>query len=191
MVPATFFWHSFPPVTRLASHKRNPKQKNNTKKYPGVAPQTNTLAVNGPLYRKTYVPNEQALPGNCSQGQLTQTGANQLHDTGKWLRSALGDFLPAQWDSNTMYARSTDIDRTFESAENLLQGLFPGSGPDNGVADVVNIWTVEKGYDFVDVGQNKVCVFWAVLIKAIHVPHQSAAALPQAQSSLHCHFAVA
>lgn len=30
-----------------------------------------------------------------------------------------------KWDSTRMFARSTDVDRTYASAENLLQTLFP------------------------------------------------------------------
>ena len=31
--------------------------------YPGIAPQTQTVNINGPLYRKNYIPNQGALPG--------------------------------------------------------------------------------------------------------------------------------
>lgn len=121
---------------------------------------SNVVPFDGTLYRKNYVPGEGPLPGNCSQGQLTMVGAQMLRDTGTWLRSQYDDFLPPAWDHKVMYARSTDIDRTYESAENLLQTLFPAGvakADDDSNVDVINIWTVEKGYDFVDVAQNTPC----------------------------------
>lgn len=81
-----------------------------------------------------------ALTGNCSQGQLTNTGAEMLRSTGAWLRQMLGSSLPMSWDPATMFARSTDIDRTYESAENLLQTLFPSPGASSSNASVINIW---------------------------------------------------
>lgn len=126
--------------------------------YPGLAPTTNLVPFDGQMFRKNYIANAGPLPGNCSQGQLTTVGAQMLRDSGTWLRTELGDLLPAHWDPNTMYARSTDIDRTYESAENLLQALFeplPLNDPDE--TNVANIWTVEKGFDMLDVAQNAKC----------------------------------
>jgi hypothetical protein len=97
------------------------------------------------------------LTGNCSQGQLTNRGAEMLRSTGVWLRQMLGSSVPLDWDDATMYARSTDIDRTFESAENLLQALFPSSSGSSSNASVINIWTIEKGLDDLDVAQNRPC----------------------------------
>jgi len=65
-----------------------------------------------------------------------------------------------------MFARSTDIDRTYSSAENLLSTLFTPSSLESvyeklkrgiEVSDVINIWTIEKGKDDLDVEQNEVC----------------------------------
>jgi len=82
-----------------------------------------------------------------------------LRSSGQWLRQELGGFLPMHWDPTIMYARSTDIDRTYESAENLLQALFPSPSPRGGgnTANVMNIWTIEKGFDDLDVAQNVKC----------------------------------
>lgn len=125
--------------------------------YPGIAPVKSFQDFDGQLYRKAYIEGRGALTGNCSQGQLTNRGAEMLRSTGRWLRSMLGSSLPLAWDPNTMYARSTDIDRTYESAENLLQELFPSSAGDAFNASVINIWTIEKGLDDLDVAQNMPC----------------------------------
>ena len=90
--------------------------------YPGIAPVSNTQDFDGQLYRKTYIAQDGTLTlvGNCSQGQLTNTGAEMLRSTGRWLRSKLDGFLPETWDDSRMYARSTDMDRTYESAGEQL-----------------------------------------------------------------------
>ncbi len=94
--------------------------------YPGVGPVSSTQAFDNQLYRKTYIAQNSpaTLVGNCSQGQLTNTGANMLRATGQWLREKLDGFLPETWDDSRMYARSTDIDRTYESAGQLLVVVF-------------------------------------------------------------------
>ena len=125
--------------------------------YPQIAPVSPQVSFNGQLYRKVYLPHREALKGNCSQGELTNVGAGQLRDTGSWLRSLLNGFLPPQWDPNTMFARSTDLDRTYATAENLLQILFPPRNANGSFSDVINIWTIEKGYDDLDVAQNAAC----------------------------------
>lgn len=129
--------------------------------YPQSGPVAPNVDFSGQLYRKTYIPNREALPGNCSQGELTDNGALQLQATGKWLRNRLQGFLSNTWDHKTCYARSTNLDRTYASAENLLSTLFEpspsGRRRDIEVTDVINIWTIEAGYDDLDVAVNAPC----------------------------------
>lgn len=71
---------------------------------------------------------EQSLAGSCYLGQLLLSGHLQCFDLGNQLRSyyveQLGlihpTFTPAQF-----YLRSTCIDRTLESLQSILRGIFP------------------------------------------------------------------
>lgn len=66
-------------------------------------------------------------------GQLTALGMRQEYELGLKLRALYVDehqLLPAQYKSETLYARSTDTDRTIMSAQTFLMGLYPpGTGP--------------------------------------------------------------
>ncbi len=75
--------------------------------------------------RKTYMKGRNALPGNCSLGQLTMTGAAQHVLLGQALRMRYADFLPARYNASVVFARSTDVERTVLSARSLFRGLFP------------------------------------------------------------------
>lgn len=78
-------------------------------------------------------------------GELTSLGMQQEYQLGTGMRSLYVDkyhLLPANYTNGTMYIRSTDYDRTLESAQSLLMGLYPpGTGPvmpDNGVPALPN-----------------------------------------------------
>jgi hypothetical protein len=61
-------------------------------------------------------------------GELTEKGINQEIQLGKQLRIKYIDqyhLLPKVYDANTLYARSTDKNRTIKSADALLLGLYP------------------------------------------------------------------
>jgi lysosomal acid phosphatase len=77
-------------------------------------------------------------PGSKDQwpeglGQLTPLGMNQEYLLGISLRAMYVDqyhLLPEHFTANTIYVRSSDYDRTLESAQALLTGLYPpGTGP--------------------------------------------------------------
>lgn len=65
-------------------------------------------------------------------GQLTGKGMNQHFALGTKLRKKYVDekgLLPAEYQTDTIYVRSTDYDRTLMSAQSLLLGLYPpGTG---------------------------------------------------------------
>lgn len=72
-------------------------------------------------------------------GQLTAKGMQQEYSLGAKLRKRYIDetqLLPSHYQHNTIYVRSTDVERTLMSAESFLMGLYPeGTGPhqrDNG-----------------------------------------------------------
>mmetsp|Transcript_396 Transcript_396/g.588 ORF Transcript_396/g.588 Transcript_396/m.588 type:complete len:476 (+) Transcript_396:159-1586(+) len=56
---------------------------------------------------------------------LTPLGKSMMKALGKFLRKRYGKILSEHWDPFTMSARSTDFDRTRNSATLLLQSLFP------------------------------------------------------------------
>eukprot|EP01098_Paradermamoeba_levis_P002373 TRINITY_DN12775_c0_g1_i1.p1 TRINITY_DN12775_c0_g1~~TRINITY_DN12775_c0_g1_i1.p1 ORF type:complete len:201 (-),score=42.20 TRINITY_DN12775_c0_g1_i1:3-605(-) len=79
-----------------------------------------------PFYVKHYLPNEQALPGDCYLGQLTSQGFLLMRDLGKRLReryvadpsspsssrSSSNGFLSPFLLPHELYLRSTDVPRT-------------------------------------------------------------------------------
>lgn len=66
-------------------------------------------------------------------GELTPRGMNQEYQLGASLRKKYIDryhLLPEHYLAETLYVRSTDINRTLMSAESFLLGLYPlGTGP--------------------------------------------------------------
>lgn len=64
-------------------------------------------------------------------GQLTTIGKQQHYRFGQWLRQRYGDvLLPRTYSENQIYVRSTDYDRTLDSAYCNLAGLYPPTGDD-------------------------------------------------------------
>ena len=66
-------------------------------------------------------------------GQLTAEGMRQEYELGKQFRKHYIDethLLPANYQQESMYVFSTDVERTLMSAESVLMGLYPpGTGP--------------------------------------------------------------
>lgn len=58
-------------------------------------------------------------------GQLTNLGKQQHYALGQYLRSRYADFLPATYNEEDIYVRSTDVDRTLMSVDANLAGLYP------------------------------------------------------------------
>jgi hypothetical protein len=83
-------------------------------------------------------------PATLSEGesQLTIQGQNQHYQNGKYLRSIYGAEAPngiqgldtTYDDFSEVYARSSDFDRTINSASSLLMGLFPANASLGGTA---------------------------------------------------------
>ncbi|XP_037029743.1 prostatic acid phosphatase-like [Bradysia coprophila] len=58
-------------------------------------------------------------------GQLTNLGKQQHYNLGKWLRNRYDNLISDKYSKDTVFIRSTDVDRTLMSAEADLAGLFP------------------------------------------------------------------
>jgi len=100
------------------------------------------------LYRRTYLSNRELLPGNCSLGQLTEKGIQQHLQLGAELRSLYVDqyqFLPPQLDLNSIWVRSTDVPRTFQSAMANLWALYPPATRPDGTIGIIDLHTMDGG----------------------------------------------
>ena len=83
------------------------------------------------------------FPPSCTSGELLVEGMRQHHELGTIYRKYLVDdlqFLPDYFDSSLVYVRSTNSQRTFDSAVSFLQGLYPPADPNEFV-------TIDAGDD--------------------------------------------
>jgi len=106
----------------------------------------NSKEYAGRLFRKKFMDGREPLLGDCSEGQLTAQGAEELRDLGADFATAYINtgFLSSRLDPSQVYVRSTNIDRTFESAINLMLGLYPLTDDVCTIADVLNIYTLDE-----------------------------------------------
>ncbi|KAI8070398.1 histidine phosphatase superfamily [Gongronella butleri] len=66
--------------------------------------------------------------GDCEFGQLTDKGKDMHRDLGRQLRSIYVDqlgYLPNDFELEQMFVRTTNVWRTKNSAEGLMDGLYP------------------------------------------------------------------
>ncbi|EDQ92412.1 uncharacterized protein MONBRDRAFT_30813 [Monosiga brevicollis MX1] len=87
--------------------------------------------------RPTNLANEKQklsmLPGGCHLGCLTKTGRQDVFELGRRLRTRYMEeiaFLPTDYNSEQVTVRSTNIERTIESARMVVSGLFGTIGED-------------------------------------------------------------
>jgi acid phosphatase len=98
------------------------------------------------LYIKNWIPNRNFYNGNCGRGVLTKRGYDQHIRNGQYLKSTFSTFLPSRINKQSFeskfYVRSTNVPRTFLSAESLLTGLYPPSTRDGDFN--ININTIDE-----------------------------------------------
>lgn len=79
------------------------------------------------------IPNSPPFEWELAPGELTAEGMRQEYELGAQHRQAYIEqyrLLPSHYDSESMYVRSTDVNRTLMSAQSFLMGLYPlGTGP--------------------------------------------------------------
>ncbi|HLB33285.1 MAG: hypothetical protein A3F67_02865 [Verrucomicrobia bacterium RIFCSPHIGHO2_12_FULL_41_10] len=135
-------------------------------------------------------------------GQLTPLGMRQEYELGKKFHHRYIDrekLLPRFYQPETLYVRSSDIDRTLMSAQSVLMGLYPpGSGPLIGTSfftkrpalpnrfQPVPIHTVPKKQDSLLIPDNKVTCNFYKLVKTIVA---SSPAWKQKEAEIKPHFA--
>lgn len=57
-------------------------------------------------------------------GQLTTVGMRQLNSFGKFIKNYYSSFWNSTYDRSKVYVRSTDYDRTLQSAYSFLSGAY-------------------------------------------------------------------
>eukprot|EP01112_Ceratiomyxa_fruticulosa_P021415 TRINITY_DN7520_c0_g1_i1.p1 TRINITY_DN7520_c0_g1~~TRINITY_DN7520_c0_g1_i1.p1 ORF type:complete len:416 (-),score=52.09 TRINITY_DN7520_c0_g1_i1:182-1429(-) len=112
----------------------------------------NNTTTTDRLYRKSYLNDREVIhPGNCNLGQLTSKGYDQHYRLGAKLRNLYVDtykFLSANFDPTEVWVRSTDVPRTIQSAQGLLNGFYPRIFQNvNNTISVLNINTIEEEMD--------------------------------------------
>ncbi|XP_075393970.1 testicular acid phosphatase [Tenrec ecaudatus] len=84
-----------------------------------------------PLISYPLDPHKEAAPTLWPRGlgQLTGEGVRQQLELGRFLRNRYQHFLSPEYRREEVYIRSTDFDRTLESALANLAGLYPEAAP--------------------------------------------------------------
>eukprot|EP01133_Synstelium_polycarpum_P003485 gene3485-3980_t len=103
------------------------------------------------MFRKTYLPNRNYWPGNCSDGQLTQLGFEQHLQVGSVFRELYVNkyqLLSPTLDLSEIWVRSTDVPRTLQSAQAEITAMYPPSAAGGASSiDVVEIHTMDSYYE--------------------------------------------
>ncbi|XP_028402517.1 lysophosphatidic acid phosphatase type 6-like [Dendronephthya gigantea] len=86
------------------------------------------------------------LRGGCRMGQMTITGQQQTFELGRKLKELYIDdlnFIGQTFDPNSIYLRTTYVERTIESLRCLVAGMFAGH-----IQEPVTFWTMPLDDEF-------------------------------------------
>lgn len=95
------------------------------------------------LYRLSYLPGREVYPGDCHYGQLTVRGAEQHLVLGAELRKAYVDNTKLVAGVDEIWVRSTYVQRTVNSIQANIDGMFPLEGAESDVP-VVPVRTMDS-----------------------------------------------
>eukprot|EP00741_Cyanophora_paradoxa_P002437 tig00000076_g2362.t1 len=96
------------------------------------------------VYEKVYMKGKEKLRGNCPMGELTNIGIAQHLKLGGEYRKRYVDqygLLSPQLKEGEIFVRSTDIQRTQQSAQSFLRGLYPAA--ERPAGSIIRIHTAE------------------------------------------------
>ena len=88
---------------------------------------------------------------------MTNIGKQQHYSLGQWIRNRYGgSLLDDNYSENQIYIRSSDVDRTHESAQANLAGIYPAQGKqvwnDNLLWVPIPVHTVDLSTDYLVAG---------------------------------------
>lgn len=131
------------------------------------------------LYAQNYINDHSPLPGNCFNGQLTTKGRLQMENVGKELRNRYikdeespkpTQYLPKFLNLTDIFVRSTDSKRTLETAQCLMNSIYPPENRDHGLKGVITIHTKDKSSE--NMYARSGCPALPVLKKAVYESEQ-------------------
>ena len=94
--------------------------------------------------RSTFLPIDSFGNIKLSFGELSNYGALQNLEIGKKYRKRYSNFLNLNYDKNQMYIRTSDVERTLESINKQLEGIF------NKQIDQKDFIIVNNGFNFLN-----------------------------------------
>eukprot|EP01104_Vermistella_antarctica_P004761 TRINITY_DN1518_c0_g1_i5.p1 TRINITY_DN1518_c0_g1~~TRINITY_DN1518_c0_g1_i5.p1 ORF type:complete len:434 (+),score=83.09 TRINITY_DN1518_c0_g1_i5:329-1630(+) len=102
------------------------------------------------LFRRTFMEGRNEFKGNCMTGQLTSQGYEQHVGNGEMLRANYIEstsFLPDSFEASSFHLRADNSDRTIQSAQALITGLYPPQMNASGLTEIIDIHTADETYD--------------------------------------------
>ena len=114
---------------------------------PTVTDSGASLDAPGRLYRLSYMPGREMLPGNCMYGQLTAKGAAQHYALGKNFNAAYLQVNPIVSAYTDVWVRSTNLQRTVNSVQADLLSVFPLPPSPQAQQQVINIRSIDDNTD--------------------------------------------